>query len=55
MFAHGVLRRVLWTGAFLLLSGAAALADNKPFVLISKDQNERAQPGVPACYLQRNV
>ena len=38
MVAHRALRSVLWTGAFLFLSGAAALADNKPFVLISKDQ-----------------
>jgi len=38
MVAKMMFRRALWAGALLFLSGAAALADNKPFVLISKDQ-----------------
>ena len=38
MASSVALRRVLWAGALLLLGAAAAKAENKPFVLISKEQ-----------------
>lgn len=38
MLSRVQLQRALWAGAFFLLTAVAPLADSKPFVLISKDQ-----------------